>query len=144
MLSNSDLKAVSTVTEVAKKLGLSRARFYQLQKTGVFPSPVYCIRTKRPFYPLELQQKCIEIRKMGIGFNGLPILFNASRKTQSDKSKNHSDDKCEELVNILRAMRLSVNRNKVRGAIKALYPNGLAKGPIERKIIRDVFRYFKQ
>ncbi len=53
---DNDLKAVCSVTELTKKLGLSRARFYQLQKMGVFPMPIYCTRTIRPFYPLELQQ----------------------------------------------------------------------------------------
>ena len=35
MLSNNELKAVCSVTDMANKLGLSRARFYQLQKVGV-------------------------------------------------------------------------------------------------------------
>jgi len=143
MSSDNDLKAVCTVPELAKKLGLSRARFYQLQNAGAFPKPVHS-GTKRPYYSLELQQKCIEIRRTRIGFNGQPILFNASRKTKSDKSKNQSDDKYEELMDILREMRLSVTRSKVRDAVKALYPDGLAKGPIEDMVIRDVFRYFKQ
>ncbi len=144
MSSNNDLKAVCTVTALVKKLGMSRARFYQLQNTGVFPEPVYCIRTKRPFYPLELQQKCIEIRRTGIGFNGLQILFNASRKTKPDKSKNQSDSRCEELMDIFKEMRLSVNRNKVRDAVKTLYPEELPKGPIEGTVIRDLFRYLRQ
>ena len=55
MLPNDDFKAVCSVTELAKKLDLSRARFYQLQKVCVFPEPVYCIRTKRPFYPMDIQ-----------------------------------------------------------------------------------------
>ena len=142
--SNNDLKAVCTVTALVKKLGLSRARFYQLQKTGVFPKPVYCIRTKRPFYPFELQQKCIEIRRTGIGFNEQQILFNASRKTKPDKSKNQSDSKCEELMDILKEMRISVTHNKVRDAVKILYPDGLPKGPIEGTVIRDLFRYLRQ
>ena len=53
MLSNNDLKAVCTVTELAKKLDLSRARFYQLLKMGIFPKPAYCIRTRRPIYTLD-------------------------------------------------------------------------------------------
>ena len=144
MPSNNDLKAVCTVSALAKKLGLSRARFYQLQKTGVFPNPVYCIRTTRPFYPLELQQKCIEIRRTGIGFNGQQILFNASRKTKADKSKNQSDIKYEELMDIFKEMRLSVTHNKVKDAVKTLYPEGLPKGTIEGTVIRDLFRYLRQ
>jgi len=76
MTSDYDLKTVCSVSELAKKLDLSRARFYQLQKKGVFPVPVYCTRTKRPFYSSALQQKCINIRKTGIGFDGRPVIFN--------------------------------------------------------------------
>ena len=143
MSSNNDLKAVCTVSALVKKLGLSRARFYQLQKTGIFPKPLYCIRTKRPFYPLELQQKCIEIRRTGIGFNGLQILFNTSWKTKLDKSKNPSDSKCDHLMDILKEMRLSVTRNKVRDAVKTLYPKGLPKGHIEGTVIRDLYRFLR-
>jgi len=80
MLSNNELKAVCSVTEMAGKLGLSRARFYQLQKTGVFPAPVYCVRTKRPLYPLDLQQECLDTRKTGIGHNGQPIVLTLHEK----------------------------------------------------------------
>ena len=60
-----DLNAVCSVTELAKTLGLSRARFYQLQKMGIFPMPIYCIRTRRPFYTPDLRQICVDIRKTG-------------------------------------------------------------------------------
>jgi hypothetical protein len=80
MLQENDLKAVCSVTALAKKLNLSRARFYQLQKKGVFPTPIYCTRTQRPFYPSHLQQKCMDIHKTGIGLDGRPIFFNTSWK----------------------------------------------------------------
>ena len=144
MLSDNDLKAVCSVTELAKKLGLSRARFYQLQKMGVFPKPVYCIRTKRPFYPLDLQQKCIDIRKTGIGHNGQLILFYTSRKNKFRKSPSQSDRKYEELTDVLSKMGLNVTCKKVKNAINVLYPGGLAQCPDEGMVIRDLFRYFKQ
>ena len=139
-----DLKAVCSVTELTKKLGLSRARFYQLQKMGVFPMPIYCTRTKRPFYPLELQQKCIDIRKTGIGLNGQATIFYASRKNISQKSPSQLGHQYEELADILSQMGLNVTCNKVRHAVKALYPAGLAQCPDEGMVIRDLFRYFKQ
>ncbi len=144
MLLADDLKAVCTVTELAKKLGLSRARFYHLQRMGVFPTPIYCTRTKRPFYPLDLQQKCIDIRKTGIGLNGQLILFYTSRKDKSLKSPSQLDHKCEELADILSQMGLNVARNKVKNAVNVLYPGGLAQCPDEGMVIRDLFRYFKQ
>ena len=144
ILSDNDLKAVCSVTEMTKKLGLSRQRFYQLQKMGVFPVPIYCIRTKRPFYSFDLQQKCIDIRKTGVGHNGQPVIFYTLRKNDSTKSQNEPNHRCEELTDILRQMGLNVTQNKVRHAIKALYPEGLTQSPIEGMVIRDVFKHFKQ
>jgi len=144
MLSDNNLKAACSVTELAKKVGLSRARFYQLQKMGVFPQPLYCTRTKRPFYPLDLQQKCIDIRKTGIAHNGQLILFYSSRQNKSRKSQNQPDHKDKELADILNQMGLTVTPNKVKNAVKALYPEKLAEHPVEGTVIRDLFRYFKQ
>jgi len=143
MLLDNDLKAVCTVTELAKKLSLSRARFYQLQNTGIFPRPIYCTRTKRPFYPLNLQQKCIDIRKTGIGHNGQPVIFYTSKQNKSRKPQNQEDHKYEELAYILNQMGLNVARNNVKIAVKTLYPEGLAQCPDEGMVIRDLFRYFK-
>jgi len=144
MCSDNDLKAICSVTELTKKLDLSRARFYQLQKMGVFPMPIYCIRTKRPFYPLELQKKCIDIRKTGIGLNGQATIFYASRKNVHQKSPGQLDHHYEELADILSQMGLNVACNKVRKAVKALYPTGLAQCSDEGMVIRELFRYFKQ
>jgi predicted DNA-binding transcriptional regulator AlpA len=52
-----DLRAVVTVSEMARMVGLSRARFYQLQKTGVFPAPSY--QAGRPVYAAEMQEVCL-------------------------------------------------------------------------------------
>lgn len=144
MMLHNDLKAVCSVTELARKLGLSRARFYQLLEMGVFPKPVYCTRTKRPFYPLDLQQKCIDTRKTGIGHNGQPVVFYSSRQNKLRKSQNQLDRKYEELTDILRQMGLNVTCNKVKNAVKALYPGELTQHLVEGTVIRDLFRYFKQ
>jgi hypothetical protein len=54
-------KAVVTVSEMARMVGLSRARFYQLVEAGVFPPPVYCVSTRRPMYVEELQTICLTV-----------------------------------------------------------------------------------
>ena len=77
--SSENLKAVCSVSEMAQLVGLSRSRFYQLQKQGVFPHPLYDIATKRPFYPQHLQKRCLEIRNTGIGDNSQRILFYTQR-----------------------------------------------------------------
>ena len=138
---NNGLQAICTVSELARKLDLSRARFYQLQKKGVFPAPMYCIRSRRPFYPLELQQRCVDIRTRGIGCDGQPVIFYRSHKSKSKKSQSQSDSKCDELVTTLRSMGLDVARNDIKKAVKALYPEGLTKGPIEGMVVGEIFRY---
>jgi len=52
-------KAAVSVSEMARIVGLSRSRFYGLVNEGVFPPPVYDLRTRRPFYDLDLQQRCL-------------------------------------------------------------------------------------
>jgi hypothetical protein len=141
MSPNNDLEAVCSVTEMARRLGLSRSRFYQLLEQGTFPKPDRCHHDGRPFYPLDLQEKCLVIRKTGIGFNGQPVVFNASRKKESDSRANPSSDTYKELANILMSMGVKLTRKEVIEAIKNRYPKGMAKGPIDDAVIRDMFRY---
>lgn len=144
MSPDNDLKAVCSVTEMARKLRLSRARFYQLQNAGVFPKPVYCPHTRRPFYPLDLQHRCLEIRKTGIGPEGQPILFNRPRTDRSERSPGRPAQEYEELIEALRKTGLKVSRRNVAEAVKALYPAGLTQVQVEGTVIRDLFRYLEQ
>ena len=146
LLSENELKAVCSVTELARILGFSRTRFYQLQKMGVFPMPVFCIRTRRPFYPLDLQKKCIEIRKTGIACNGQPVLFYGERNNRNKNSVRLSEsengsNKYEELTDTLKRMGLSVSCKVVKNAIDALFPEGLQQHSDEGQAVRDLFRY---
>ena len=68
-------KAVVTVSEMARMVGLSRARFYQLMEVGVFPLPVYRLSNRRPIYDEGLQKICLEVRRRNCGLNGQPVLF---------------------------------------------------------------------
>ena len=142
MYKGNDLNAVCSVSEMAGKLGLSRARFYQLLKAGVFPVPVYCISTRRPFYTLELQTRCVEIRRTGIGLDGRPVLFNKTR--QKGKSPDHADRKYKELALILKRMGLEVTAAKVKDAVVALFPEGLSRSPDDSLVVRDLFRHFSK
>ena len=68
---NSDeLPAVVSVSQMAKRVGLSRSRFYDLVKVGIFPSPVYCLCTRRPMFLTEQQAECLRVRSTNIGVNG--------------------------------------------------------------------------
>ena len=143
MVANTNYQSICSVTDLAKKLGLSRARFYQLQKTDVFPAPVYCLYTKRPFYPMDLQEKCLEIRKTGIGHNGRPILFYSKKDGASTKPNSCSEQKYSELSDALGRMGLKTSPVKAGKAFMDLYPDDWKKLDINGAIIAEVFRYFQ-
>ena len=143
MTTNTDHKSICTVTELAKKMGLSRARFYQLQKTGVFPTPVYCLYTKRPFYPNDLQDKCLKIRKTGIAHNGRPVIFYSKRNATATKPKSCSEQKYIELSETLKQMGLKVSSANVRKEFMAIYSDDWKKVDIDGAVIAEVFRHFQ-
>ena len=72
-------KKAVTVAEMATMVGLSRARFYQLIGTS-FPLPIYDLATRRPFYPVALQEICLDVRRRNCGIDGKPILFHRRAK----------------------------------------------------------------
>src|SRR6516165_11831748 len=71
-------KAAVSVAEMARMVGLSRSRFYQLIGTA-FPEPERQKGTGRPVYTEELQKVCLEVRRRNCGIDGKPILFYARR-----------------------------------------------------------------
>src|SRR5262245_11463174 len=78
-----ETKAIVTVTEMPRMVGLSRARFYQLVRAGTFPAPVY--QAGRPVYPEELQGICLEVRRRNCGIDGKPVLFYSRRLTSGPR-----------------------------------------------------------
>ena len=67
-------KEVVSVSEMARILGLSRGRFYQLIADGVFPEPIReDENVKRTHFDRDLQEQCITVRKTNQGINGKVI-----------------------------------------------------------------------
>lgn len=68
--------AVMSISAMAREVGLSRSRFYNLIEDGTFPSPVYLLRTRRPVYTPELQEACLDARRQGLGaVSREPVVF---------------------------------------------------------------------
>ena len=134
-----DRVAVCSVSEMARRLGLSRARFYQLVKSGVFPPPLRS-GTRRPSYPCDLQEKCLAIRKTRVGFNGLPVLFNQRRPT--GKARSEPGSQYDGLVAALKNMGLKVTASAVKRAVEVLYPRGQEQGQDPGEMLRNLFQYF--
>ena len=55
-----EMKAAVTVSEMARMLGMSRSRFYQLMGS-TFPSPIRD-DNGRPYFDEEGQRTCLEVR----------------------------------------------------------------------------------
>ena len=139
-------KQIFSITEVAQMLQLSRARFYQLLGTGFFPKPLHDDRSKRPYYNLDLQQKCLEARQSGIGIDGSFMLFYSPRKngTAPRKTEKKIDPFIVELTETLSSMGLSVTTKQVQQGLIEIYPDGT--DGLEQDhgvVIRELFRHLK-
>src|SRR4051812_21054089 len=73
-------KSGGSVSDMARSVGLSRQRFHQLVKSGVFPQPLRDGATGRPYYDESGQGQCLDVRRRNCGVNGKVILFYARRQ----------------------------------------------------------------
>ena len=147
------LKAAVSVSEMARVLNMSRARFYELVKAGVMPHPCYLIRTRKPFYPSELQSICISVRSQGQGINGEPVVFYANRGTltkRPSKPKARSKPKAKPnpmLETLLSGLKqLGVNEpdgNAVKEILNEIYPKGITS-ECQGEVLTTVFRRLKR
>jgi hypothetical protein len=141
-------KAVVTITEMSRMVGLSPARFRQLMGT-TFPSPLYSVATRRPYYPEELQLICLDVRRRNCGIDGRPVLFYCRRGGEAvlrePKSiKPVKNDQHSELLDGLKALGLTaVTSEQIGTAIKSLYPNGIAEVD-HGGVLRTVFLHLKR
>jgi hypothetical protein len=138
-------KPIVSISELCEMLQLSRARYYQLIKSGFFPKPLVDNRSKRPYYDADLQQKCIEAREKGIGADGSMLLFYSPRKSENSpkKRKQKIDTQVQEYADTLKGMGLEVSVKQVQAALSELYPQG-TDGQDQGLIIRELFRFLKQ
>lgn len=138
-----NFKAVCSVTELCRNLQISRAQFYNLQNMGIFPKGLKDERTGRPYFDIELQRVCHQIRNTGIGHNGQPYLFYSPRTKHGKPRSKPVDNKHKEYASTLEQMGLSVSVERISKGLAELYPDG----PLnieEGVIIRELFRHLKE
>jgi hypothetical protein len=142
-------KAAVTVAEMARMVGLSRARFYQLIDAGVFPQPCRSPETGRPFYNEVSQKLCLEVRRRNCGVNGEPILFYARRvPTETPNARKRkpiqSDGQHSEILESVKALGLaSVTLADVQTIVTELFPNGSDsrdRGEVSRAVFLQLKR----
>jgi hypothetical protein len=141
------MKAAICIRAMAASCGLSRQRFMQLVKAGVFPTPLYDVTTKRPFYTEDMQAQCLEVRKRNVGVNGKVVMFYARRsatmtttpKTKKPAFKPTGSDCHAGIVDGLKALGLvTVTTAQIAEAVGQIFPQGTATVD-PREVIRAVF-----
>ena len=144
-----ETKAVVSVSEMARMVGLSRARFYQLQKAGVFPAPSY--QAGRPVYTEDQQQVCLEVRRKNRGVNGEPVLFYARRRGTEPPRRNKRADPpparnkdIAALLDGLNALGLTTaTAAQVVEVTEELFPQG-TNGMDQAEVLWAVFLHLKR
>ncbi len=145
-------KTAVSITEMARMVGLSRARFYQLVKAGTFPAPDVEPNTGRPYYSEEKQRTCLEVRRRNCGIDGKPILFYSRRrdfgqtsqvqltgrhKTKQPKPKATSQ--YADLIDGLAALNVTATAAQVEAVVLELYPTG-TDGIDQGELFKAVFQ----
>jgi hypothetical protein len=145
------LKDAVTVAEMARMVGLSRARFYQLVGSA-FPFPLYQVATKRPFFNADLQQVCLEVRRRNSGMDGKAIMFYARRGgselPRAKKRRSSTSGKpTAPLAHVLESVHAlgltSAKQNDVDASVRKLFPSGwetVAEGELIRAVFVDLKR----
>ena len=152
MSAQNETKAAVTVAEMARMVGLSRSRFYQLIGTA-FPQPERQPGTGRPIYTEAQQEACLEVRRRNCGIDGKPILFYARRlgsappRPQPKATKPKSGPKSNDvsgLMDGLNALGLTTATGaQVEQVTKELFPKGTT-GIDQGEVLRAVFLHLKR
>jgi hypothetical protein len=145
---NEQFKHAVTIAEMARMVGLSRSRFYQLIGKA-FPEPSRD-ESGKPFYAEEQQQMILDVRRRNCGINGKPILFYAPRHSAPAPIKKRRPKNIEiqdghaAITEGVKALGLPmVTVVQVSETIKQLFPNGI-DGITPGEVIKQVFLSLKR
>jgi len=130
-----------TLQELCDQLGISKTRYYQLQKKGVFPAPQRA--GSRPVFDTNLAHQCSEVVRTRTGINGEPVLFNAKRKQEPvQKRPAAAKGKHDDLIASLGSLGLTVTKEQVAVAIQSLPNSGSDLD--EPALVKAVFLVLKK
>lgn len=141
------LRAVCSVSEMSRAVGLSRASFYAYIKRGVFLAPIYALANKRPFYTAEMQQEILAARQSGIGCNGQYVLWYEKTSPSAQVPSTRPPARRDRVAGLLDAMKSlgldKVTQAQVEEAIAANFPNGI-DGVEEDVVLRVLNRHLRR
>ncbi|MFA5866195.1 MAG: hypothetical protein WC975_16100 [Phycisphaerae bacterium] len=149
MMKKDDFKMAVSVVEMADMVGLCRGYFYELVESGVFLPPVYDLRTHRPFYPPEIQEKNLEYRNRGKGANGQPVVFYRPRVSRDERKQkacpnDHKTGRGVQSNYLTRIENLNdlglsdISEDRLRAVVAKCFPQG-TQGIDECVIIKTVY-----
>jgi hypothetical protein len=139
-----EFRAAVTVAEMARMVGLSRSRFYQLIGRA-FPEPSRN-EEGRPYYDADQQAACLGVKRQNRGIDGKPVIFYTVRKATSastpkrrSKAKQPASGQHTEVLDAVRSLGLATaTAAQVDASIKQLFPTGL-DGVDSGEVIKQVF-----
>lgn len=141
-MSGSARPRFTTLQELCEMLGISRSRYQQLQRRGIFPCPQRT-SSNRPVFDQTLVQQCLEVVRTRVGINGEPVLFN--RKTAQEPSKKRATpakNTHDDMVTALGSLGLSVTKDQVCTAINELPNKGQDMDSVA--LIKQLFLHLKR
>lgn len=146
MTDNIVTKSVVSVTEMARMVGLSRARFYQLVRRGTFPAADHDTVSNRPCYFEEKQRQILEVRRRNCGVDGKPLLFYSRRRDLGQPKAlprpakpKAACSQYDHLIDGLRKLKVIVTVAQVEPLVKELAPHGIEKADLGQ-LIGAVYR----
>ena len=146
MSAQNETKAAVTVAEMARMVGLSRSRFYQLIGTA-FPQPERQPETGRPMYTEARQEVCLEVRRRNCGIDGKPVLFYARRLGTAPPRPKATRPKGKDVSGLMdgsNALGLTTATGaQVERVTKEVFPNGTT-GLDQGEVLRAVFLHLKR
>lgn len=139
-------KSVVSVTDMARMVGLSRARFYQLVRQGTFPTADQDVVSKRPCYSEEKQRQILDARRRNCGIDGTPILFYSRRvdagqkrtPSPSPKKPKELTTRHRDILEGLAALNVTVSAGQIDSLLTELFPDGIDNHDLG-EVIRSVF-----
>lgn len=125
-------KSAVSVTELSSMIGLSRARVYQLIRTGFLPTPDVDPVTRRPFFGEEAQRLSLEVRLKNRGINQKTLLFYSRRRdlghpksaVRSAKPQVNNNQYAD-LIDLLSQAKMVVSAAQVEAVVKQEFPQGI-------------------
>ena len=143
-------RAATSVSQMARMLGLSRARFYELIHRGVFLAPVYSTANRRPLYTAEMQQRNLDVRRTQRGINNEYVMFYERQKpSQVERSTRQTGRRADRngqhngLIHGLRSLGMDATGSQIEQAMAACFPDGF-EGTNESEVLRTVYRHLRR